>query len=349
MTIDHVMVRRSFLYAFTGRAVFYITAAEAFYFLSGLVLGIVTCRQPLPRSVRRVLRRALELYAASIAVSLFFALLAALTPLRLWFDLEESLPRGTQLVTFILEFFTLRNAFHGAEFLVLYVLLLLASPLALCLLSRGWDAAFLSLVFGLYALAQLAPQVVRLPFDTIFFPAAWQVLFFAGLWLGWRREAIQEWVRRAIVARPVLRIAVIAILTAAGIGFAWLHLSGYQAWPELPALLGSREQQLNPLRLSLAGLYLLDFYLLVSWLWQPLRRTLGWLLLPLGQNSLWSFCVHLLAVVVVINFPGYTRNGNRLEGALFQALAVALVWGSLWLRLWLIARRPRPRLLGSPV
>jgi hypothetical protein len=339
MTIDHVMVRRSLAYLFTARGTFYLTAAEAFYFLSGLVLGVITSRQPLDRAMRRVWVRAFQLYIAAIGISAFFTALGVLTPLSLWFDLHTSLPRGPELIPFVLGFFTLQNAFHGAEFLVLYVLLLAAAPLALWLHARGLDWAALGLSVMLYAVSQLRPETVRLPFDTIFFPSAWQVLFFGGLFLGWRREMLSLGVKEYLERFPVFRIVMFSLLLSICTLFLWLHLTRYEAWPGLPALLGNREQQLNPLRLGLAGIYMLAFYLIVRAGWKPLSAALGWLLLPLGQNSLWSFSAHLLAVVLVTNLPFYTRNTTRPQGALFHLLALALVWGSVKLRsLWLVRR-----------
>ena len=44
MIADHIQ-DRSALYVLTGGTEFYISAAEAFYFISGLTLGVVTARE----------------------------------------------------------------------------------------------------------------------------------------------------------------------------------------------------------------------------------------------------------------------------------------------------------------
>ena len=93
MTVNHLDVKASLFYAFTGQGRFYISAAEGFYFLSGLVLGIVSVRMPLLRMLRRVARRAGQLYAMAVGISLFFTLLG-LAGLRLWYDFQEEIPAG---------------------------------------------------------------------------------------------------------------------------------------------------------------------------------------------------------------------------------------------------------------
>lgn len=41
------------------------------------------------------------------------------------------------------------------------------------------------------------------------------------------------------------------------------------------------------------------FYLLVTALWQPVRRCLGWLLLPLGESALFAYAAHVILAIPV--------------------------------------------------
>src|SRR6188768_1553916 len=93
MIVNHIVVADSWLYRLSSREQFYTSAAEGFYFISGLVLGIIAARQPLEAAVRRVLQRAWVLYRAAVVLALGFATLGWLTDLRLWYDVQEELPR----------------------------------------------------------------------------------------------------------------------------------------------------------------------------------------------------------------------------------------------------------------
>ncbi len=66
-------------------------------------------------------------------------------------------------------------------------------------------------------------------------------------------------------------------------------------------------------------------YALVTVWWVPLRRALGWLLLPMGRRALFAYGVQLFAVAF---FASDLMAPVRLdrENAFFQAAAVAVVW-----------------------
>jgi hypothetical protein len=115
MLINHLVVTRSWLYVMSGHEVFYTSAAEGFYCISGVVLGMTTARLPLGIAVRRVLRRALALYGMALMIALGFAALGLLTDLRLWYDVQTELPRSSaSTLRFVLNVLTLHESFHGA-------------------------------------------------------------------------------------------------------------------------------------------------------------------------------------------------------------------------------------------
>jgi hypothetical protein len=72
-------------------------------------------------------------------------------------------------------------------------------------------------------------------------------------------------------------------------------------------------------------------YTLATYLWRPIERTLGWLLLPLGQAALYSYIVHFFIILAFYNLapslliqeePGVP---NLLD-TLLQLLLVAVLW-----------------------
>src|SRR5438067_6663321 len=77
MIIDHVGGKESWLYSISGGDRFFVSAAEGFVFISGLVMGIVyagiIARQGLRAAFAKGVKRVLTLYGLTTWLSLAFA------------------------------------------------------------------------------------------------------------------------------------------------------------------------------------------------------------------------------------------------------------------------------------
>src|SRR5437660_950948 len=86
MTIDHIG-GASWLYNFTGEGRFFITAAEGFFFISGLVMGMIYMKkikaEGIGAVVPKLLKRAGKLYLVTVGLTLFFVLLALNTDMTM--------------------------------------------------------------------------------------------------------------------------------------------------------------------------------------------------------------------------------------------------------------------------
>ncbi len=335
MAINHLPARDSLLYAISGRARFVISAAEGFYFLSGLVLGIVAARRPVEEAIRHTRRRALTLYAVTVGLGLAHLVLSRLTAAPVW---GRPIPTNIGLAEAILSIPALIRAPGGAAILLPYVLFLLGAPPALRALARGRAWRVIAASEALYLAAQLWPPLRGL-FAPLFSPAAWQILFFGGLAIGYRRGAIG-----AAWAQVPLRRALDGLAVAVTLALLAIHAGGYAILPGLPEALGDRGG-LTPLRLVLVAACLRAAVLLVTFAWRPLRAALGWLLLPPGQASLWTFVMHLALFSVLMSIPGPPPPGIW-PGTARHALGVAMLWAlavgrNAALRRWRGARANR--------
>src|SRR6185503_4733525 len=132
MLVDH-LGGASWLFPLTGGNHFYVSAAEGFVYLSGLVMGLVyarlIARDGLWAATRRAWRRAATLYAWAVGLSLTFSAASSLAGAG-WAEPMGDLPR------FVLEVISLRRAAYLADVLMLYAVLLLVAPVALALLAR---------------------------------------------------------------------------------------------------------------------------------------------------------------------------------------------------------------------
>ena len=194
MVVDH-LAGPSALYAMTGGNRFYTSAAEAFTFISGLVMGLVyrrlNERLGLAGLLERALERAATLYLVTVTLTLLFLPLSELVQMD-WMqrvDLHDPL----SLVVSVL---TLHRTYYLVDIPLLYTLLLLVSPLALLLLARGRTDVMLAGSWGLWAVYQFFPREALAPWSVdgnyLFFFSAWQVFFFTGLALGWHHSELTE-------------------------------------------------------------------------------------------------------------------------------------------------------------
>ena len=198
MIVDHVR-GASPLYLFTGGNRFFVSAAEGFILLSGLMAGLiyrrVVARDGLTAAVRKVWARALTLYLLTVGITLVLLPLSELAglPWAQGVDFTHSL----DLVMGVL---TLHRTYYLADVLLLYTLLFAIMPAALFLMVEGktWLLVGLSwLVWGMYQLfPNEAATTWSIAGNYLFAFSAWQLLFFNGLALGYQRDRIPALTRR---------------------------------------------------------------------------------------------------------------------------------------------------------
>src|SRR5689334_13540200 len=122
MLVDHVGGDKSWLYAITGGDRWYVSAAECFVLLSGVVTGIVygpiMTRYGGGAVARKLLRRAGLLYLWSTVMTLLEPFAANLLGLG-W---DDPLRRMT-LFQWIVSVVTMHRTYHLTDVLLLYALL----------------------------------------------------------------------------------------------------------------------------------------------------------------------------------------------------------------------------------
>lgn len=343
MIVDHIG-GSSWLYALTGGNAGPITAAEGFVFLSGLVLGIVSrrrvARDGLEAAISAALARAWTLYALTAVLTLIFIGLTVGTRLSLWVDrgLLGEIGSWPELVASVL---LLRFTWHGTDILALYALLLASSPLVLLLLAEGRPWHLLGGSWTLWLLFQLAPERAVIPWPiehaTTFPFAAWQALFVTALAIGYHRQELAAWLAGEPV-RPVgarhgyraaLGLAACGLLVLAGALSTGQAYAMGQSVPTLGAFDLFDKSSLGLGRLLVFASVALLVYGVLTLCWHPIERAVGWLLIPLGQASLYAYTVHLFLIVLAYNVPPYvgsTEPGWELHNTVGQLLLVLLIW-----------------------
>src|SRR5437870_10807487 len=345
MVVDH-FGGDSWLYSITGGNRFYVSAAEGFIFISGFIMGQAyrakRDRSGLPSAMAEALRRARTLYLATVALTLIFSVLYLYTDITLWtgrdFGLGIDSPQEIAVAAL-----TLHYTYHGTDILAMYTLLLAVAPIILLLLSVGEWYWVLIPSWAIWLTYQVYPEEAAIPWYIRHgenFPlAAWQVLFITGSVLGFYRGALTAWLQRF----PRLRVFGVAIglaVTLALISLAWGADNGVQfAFFDIdPNVLNETffKVPLRPWRIVAFMSVAIVAYTGATYLWVPIRRALGWLMLPLGQAALYSYIVHFFLILLVYNLVPWfsTLPWEPSEAVFTPMLQIGVV-----LLLWALVKR----------
>lgn len=311
IVIDHLHFFPNGLDWLTMRGNLFVTAAEGFFFISGIILGIIRgsrlIKQPFKQVARLLLRRGMELYVTSIILVLAFTLagwwLFADNP-----GLKYGILPPTNLGDLLWKTISLQYFYGWADYLRLYAIFLFASPLVLWLLRRGRWYIVLS---GSVLLWLLFPTGLHSdPFQELWQPLSWQLIFFGGMTVGFHWQQLTHWWRH--LARHLRTALQTGILLAAGITLLvniWIEFSPIPPTMYLDGVTHEigfylyinffDKEQLPLARVALFLLWFSASFILFRRFEPLIIRTFGWLLLPFGTNSLYVYTIHAFLIFFV--------------------------------------------------
>lgn len=351
--LDHVP--DNFLAQFTLQSLMFADAAEVFILISGYTAGMVYGRamerQGFLVAGVRIGYRVWQLYVAHVFLFVMFIAMMAYTVQSLNNSLyaEELLAADflSEPAVAVIKALTLQFQPAFMDILPLYIVLLAGLPFVLAALRRGpWMVFAASL--ALWLAVQVSPALALPAYpgpDRVWYfnPLAWQALFFAGAWLGWRgTHGPLPWLDR----RGLLGLAAGFALIAFVIRFSWT-LHGLYDW--VPALVSGK--LLWPL-LSKTDLGLLRFVsmlavaLLVARLIHPQAPFLGGRFarpfIICGRNSLHIFCLGIVLSILAHLVLG-ELFGGRVMQLVVSAVGIALMIAVAALMEWFAAAQAEAR------
>lgn len=334
-----------------------ISGAEGFVILSGFVLGMVSRKRVATKgwaySNARLVDRAAQLYRVNLFVIAAVALLSLVPGLdtrevtsftdRFAHQTYPLYPAWSEgFYTVVGRMLLLRAGPHQVQILGLYVVLLALTPLVLRTLYDGRTGLLLTGSWLLYFLGHLSPwHPTGAQFENAFPLLTWQVIYVHGLAAGYHREGLERFLRGRS-GRWVLGLAVVLF-----VGFFVLAQNTSNPlvprFAKLPWIAPATfdalhahwfdKNTLGVLRIVNYFSALLVGYALLGRFWPFFHRALGWLLIPLGQASLYVFIVHVFLVLGVSNVRPFTFEAGRAD-----ILLNTLVHTGVLLALWLMVR-----------
>ncbi|MGE5263841.1 MAG: OpgC domain-containing protein [Acidobacteriota bacterium] len=338
MVVDH-FGGSSWLYLITGNNNFFTSGAEAFVLISGMVVGIVygaiAKREGLAAAAKKALQRAWTLYKLTVVLTLAFAAVSD------YFQLPWA--KGVDIgnpFEFTFNVFILHETYYLADIPLMYTLLMAAAPIGLYFLYKGRTGLLVVGSFVVWAGFQYinAQQIIIWPIigNITFHPAAWQLIFFWAMAVGYHRTTI--WNRFQRLPHAVTFIASTLL-------FAWLiHLYSTEMqvlariYPgfDMQAIVGMlfNKSTVAPGRVLATVAVFVFGYLLLTYFWKPIWAAVGWFFTPLGQNSLYGYTMHVVIIgafyVVLPYLPEHLTEMGLINTSL--QLGVLLV-------LWIMIRR----------
>jgi hypothetical protein len=315
--IDHIWRWPNIFQYVSGRGELWVSAAEGFVIISGLLVGYVrgykNRKRPLNEVSGILVRRGLLLYLWTVITTL--ALVAASWALPFKGSIAHfPEPTGDWLGLFL---GTLRLDFVHTltHFLYLYAIFLVLSPIAVWLLRQGkwWLIATTS--FILWCIG----------FSTQIEWLQWQVLFFIPATAGFYIDTIL--VKLQQLSLPTRRALQYGFIGVTGL---MLLTSALMILPSEPGLYQHVFFSREPFaieRILFAFIWFIGMLSLFQMLMPFLKRYLGWLLHVFGGHSLTAYIVHILPLMTIQFFVG--NSDNIWINSLLAALCIILTWAIL--------------------
>lgn len=305
IVVDHINLFPSLLEFVTGRGLLWVTAAEGFFFISGLMVGLVrgrqAARQGFAAARRKLLGRAGQLYVTSVILTLLYTLLGYWLNHKGIEGSKHGLTYFDSGWQFLAHTFSQLYTYGWSDFLAYYAVYLLLAPVALWLLLRGkWRW-----VLGLSLTGWILPWL----WEDVLTPMGlrWQIYFFGGMVAGFYYDRIRAWWYER--SPRLRRRLTIDLAVTSGVGLVASIM--IMVWPVIWG--GTHTDFLDTLRWIAAsdlyqdlfqhdrtGLlrpaYFLALFSMLYLIFQryqaEIHRWAGWLLEPLGANSLYVYIMH---------------------------------------------------------
>ncbi|MFZ1250125.1 MAG: OpgC domain-containing protein [Candidatus Microsaccharimonas sp.] len=309
--IDHLNRWPSLFGYISGMDSQWVSAAEGFVIVSGLLIGYIRGFKsksiPMREVTKKLWSRALLLYVWAVITSLILIWVT-------WYVTFQGstahvpIEKGNWLQAFW-EVATLQYTHLLTHFLGLYAVFLFAAPLAVFLLrkSKAWVLGLLSIT--LWWIGTLISNEML----------QWQVLFFLAAIGGYYLESIQNWLHSLSRQRRFILYGVLVATTIITAVFSVLDIFDVSSW--------NGRAPLGYGRILLAGVWFCGFLIVFTWALPWIQRWFGWLLGVFGTRSLSAYILHAVpAMIISICIQPTT---NFWVNSLIGLFAVLSVWGML--------------------
>ncbi len=306
--VDHIELYPNGLDVFTGKGRLWVSAAEGFFFMSGLLIGMIYRRRlalGMKYIFTKMWKRAAELYIAGVGLTLFYLSWVEFSHHS---PIKDTLPNPLPWHHFIEQAFLMRFTYGWADFLVRFAILMLVAPFVFYVIAKGkWWLALIGIV-GVWIYRGQS------------FTLAWQLIFNLGILIGyyWNRieagySSLKPSIQRRIKLGYVSAAAATFIISYSSVFILSLlfHLWGYGILPHSlqhvaydwgnynhDIWLYADKWTMGPIRVLLFFVWFPVLFWLVRKFEVQISRYSRGVLVLLGQNSLLVYIIHSFIVFI---------------------------------------------------
>lgn len=339
----------SFISMFLWETLGLFSSAEGFVTLSGVVLGIVYKKRLMKEGFKaaafKLWRRAGQLYLVNVAMIVSILLLELVPHLNTfaithWVHISGSpsyylFPQaGSYLTSIIKKTLLLEIGPHQFQIIGLYTELISISPLILYALFKQKSVWVLAVSWSIYlANIWLGIRLSGAKFEYAFPSLSWQLLFFNGMVIGFHHHKVFNYLsdqqhKWLVYITGILLIGFMLLALNNPAPFFWPwdtvfyhdkegYYAVYNTWFSKDRLGFGRI-------VNNAALYIFLFAF-ISRYWHSCYKLFGWLLIPIGQASLYVFIWHVYFVLFFSNTPLPGLNNLWINTGIHIG-SVLLIW-----------------------
>lgn len=308
--VDHLWRWPNLFQYVSGRGELWVSAAEGFVIISGLLVGYIRGRKGLKKSLgeisRKLVLRGALLYLWTVITAIIFV--AASWYLTYRSNIAFIPYAHGDWLSVIRDTITLNYSHLLTHFLYLYAIFLVLSPIVVALLRQGmwWVAISVSTAGWLFG--------YMLNIEWL----QWQILFFIPATAGFYLDDIITLGRR--IPSAVTNTLMVVVLCS-------IVLSAIIILPHDPGSYNRAVFSKEPMALARI-LLAFTWFTALAWLFNKilhvLEKYVGWLLMPFGTRSLTAYIVHgFILTLIALLFPSST---SLLLNTVYVCVAVLGTW-----------------------
>lgn len=319
--IDHLWRWPSLLAVFSGEGRLWVSAAEGFVIISGLLVGYIrgykNREQPLASVSFKLLRRALLLYVWFVGMTLLYtALLWHVTTVgpMPWAEIAKD-----QWNELLMPTFTFEYAHVWIHFLYIYAIFLALTPIAIWLLRTNKAQLLALLVVVGFAYGKITETEWM----------QWLPVFFIPAIVGYYLPTIQK--KWGAIGEPK-RTRLRSILYSVAGGTLLISIITTYIIPDLSVSIilndaFSKDFTIDAWRIILSFVWFVALALLFNKYITFLQKWTSWLLVPLGTRSLSAYIVH--GIVILALGILFVTSTDIIYNTLIGIIAIVTVIGLL--------------------
>lgn len=350
--IDHFQRWPSPFTFLTGEGRLWVSAAEGFFIISGLLIGYLrgykSRHHPLKDIAKKLLKRAAMLYVWCVVITFFVVgvMVFFTNGTDALYPLLPKFPEAAQLSdlpTYVWSVISGQYATDWIYFLRLYAIILAVSPLVVWLFRKGLWWVVMLLTWAVYGLSfLLTPPEAAMQ---------WQFLFFNAAVIGWKLESIILWLREHPLAKKIISISLVSVTFFTMI-ISYLLVVSWNKSGIAESLFTT--DSYNTIRAATDPIFTNNPMsigrMLLSFVWFGglmvifhhfkafIMKWFGWLLMPFGTASLNAYCLQAILFVFIQAAIPVSQSG--IVNMLSTIVVVLIIWGILKIPL---AQRVLPR------